>query len=230
MGNVGYKGGLEGVNHGFLSFAYPFGEGDAVALSVIGLQVRDIPKRVDDTPKPIGYFEAMDYAGILSLCKSFTPNLFVGVNLKMIQQEIDGKQLENVAYGGDIGVLYRGERLSVGFCAQNLFGSSLRFEDGEDELPKNYKVGASFQLKGITLVVDVNKPIDREEVNYHGGGEVVLGKVLSFRAGYRSGPQDIGSGYTFGVGVNLGGIKLDYAYLPYEELGDAHRLSLVLKL
>ena len=41
--------------------------------------------------------------------------------------------------------------------------------------------------------------------------------------------QDIGQGLTAGIGYKFGRICLDYAYVPYGDLGDTHRISLGMK-
>jgi len=48
------------------------------------------------------------------------------------------------------------------------------------------------------------------------------------RAGYRTG-QDIGSGISYGAGFKIGKISLDYAYVPYGDLGNIQRISLGIK-
>jgi len=52
--------------------------------------------------------------------------------------------------------------------------------------------------------------------------------MLALRAGYRTG-QDIGSGMSAEVGLRIGKIDLDYAYVPYGDLGNTHRISLEIK-
>ena len=38
--------------------------------------------------------------------------------------------------------------------------------------------------------------------------------------------QDIGEGITAGIGLKMGKTSIDYAYVPYGDLGDTHRISL----
>ncbi|MDI6735688.1 MAG: hypothetical protein QME42_05775, partial [bacterium] len=58
------------------------------------------------------------------------------------------------------------------------------------------------------------------------GGEYVIKELLALRAGYKSGPQDEGSGLTAGFGITCTPFILDYAYQPYDELGNSHYVSL----
>jgi hypothetical protein len=62
-----------------------------------------------------------------------------------------------------------------------------------------------------------------------GGVEFGLSSAIALRAGYRSG-RDIGSGLSAGLGFRLDRVGIDYAYVPYAELGDTHRFSLQIQL
>ncbi|MEO0206338.1 MAG: OmpA family protein, partial [candidate division WOR-3 bacterium] len=82
----------------------------------------------------------------------------------------------------------------------------------------------------LNLLLDLNLPLDNIiRVNF--GFEYNFNPILSFRAGWRSGPYDISelglfSGLTTGFGIRYSGIKFDYAFVPYGKLGITHRLSL----
>ncbi len=95
---------------------------------------------------------------------------------------------------------------------------------GSDPLPLTFKVGAASELKALTLAVDVAKPQDNE-IYYCLGAEWWLRNALASRLGYRTN-QDIGQGLTTGIGYKFGRICLDYAYVPYGDLGDTHIISL----
>ncbi|MEW6606473.1 MAG: hypothetical protein AB1414_03330 [bacterium] len=62
------------------------------------------------------------------------------------------------------------------------------------------------------------------------GAEYVVKKAIALRAGYKSGPQDKGSGLTAGFGISwCAPFSLDYAYQPYDELGNSHYVSLQIR-
>jgi len=50
-------------------------------------------------------------------------------------------------------------------------------------------------------------------------------RAVALRAGYRTG-RDVGLGWTAGLGFKTGTFGLDYAYAPYGDLGNTHRISL----
>ncbi len=60
------------------------------------------------------------------------------------------------------------------------------------------------------------------------GAEYLLG-ILALRAGYRSDIKDnidSASGISAGLGLKLGSFDLNYAWVPYGDLGTANRLSI----
>ena len=63
------------------------------------------------------------------------------------------------------------------------------------------------------------------------GGEYAIMGVFALRTGYKTG-SDLGAaaGLRAGCGFILPRIGLDYAFAPYGELGDSHRVSLLVKM
>ncbi|MCK4418849.1 hypothetical protein KAV79_03495, partial [Candidatus Aerophobetes bacterium] len=88
-------------------------------------------------------------------------------------------------------------------------------------------VGAASKLKALTLAIDIAKPQDNQ-VYYCLGAEWSLRNVLALRVGYKTN-QDIGNGITAGIGLKMGKTSIDYAYVPYGDLGNTHRISLGIK-
>ena len=62
------------------------------------------------------------------------------------------------------------------------------------------------------------------------GVEDVVHEFLSLRAGYRAvyaDTQILGlTGLSVGLGLQIQNLGIDYAYLPYGDLGTTHRISL----
>jgi outer membrane protein OmpA-like peptidoglycan-associated protein len=83
-------------------------------------------------------------------------------------------------------------------------------------------------LDGVFALLD-NVP------NVRYGVEYTPFKPLSLRLGYRTGPFNPSSlgyinGLTGGIGLSLSGLTLDYAFVPYGELGLTHRIGLKVAL
>ena len=116
----------------------------------------------------------------------------------------------------------------------------MKFIAQESALPMNVKCGigysrSSISLATFSLAVDVNAPIDND-MYANAGMEyaMVLGNKLNvaFRGGYKSNTKGINglSGISAGLGMMIGNYGIDYAWLPFGDLGDTHRVSLSIGL
>lgn len=74
------------------------------------------------------------------------------------------------------------------------------------------------------MAADVAKPQDND-VYWCLGAEWWMQDTIALRAGYKTN-QDIGPGWSAGLGFKFQRICLDYAYAPYGDLGNTHRISL----
>ena len=55
-------------------------------------------------------------------------------------------------------------------------------------------------------------------------------KFLALRLGYKSATDlDSSSHWGYGMGLDLGAYGIDYAFVPYSDLGDTHRLSILMR-
>jgi hypothetical protein len=59
----------------------------------------------------------------------------------------------------------------------------------------------------------------------HIGGEATVRELLALRAGYKSRP-DLSSTVTAGFGLFWRMMRIEYAYVPFEEINDTHYISL----
>ena len=127
----------------------------------------------------------------------------------------------------DMGMLYKlPNNLSFGVNSQNI----VKFTDSwmSNLYPATY-VGVSHRLD-IPLRLSVGAKLsDRENATYLFGFESDLIKNVSLRMGYSAKLDSLSGGNAgAGFGVNWMNMKMDYAYVPNNELGSTHRISLVL--
>ncbi|MBU0599193.1 PorV/PorQ family protein [bacterium] len=224
-----YNKHFQGINHGYLSYVTPINKGkSAIGISVLGLIVDDIEVRVSDTLEPDSISKATDLAGILSYGTEVAKYLSLGLNLKLIKSKIiDSKS--DLSYTGDVGLLFKKDRLSLGAVYTNL-GGKLKYKDKEEPIHQCLKAGVALSAmkNHLLLSVDVNLPNDNK-AHYHSGVEISLAN-LALRAGYLTGPKDIGKNFTAGFGLKLGSLFIDYAFVPYGDLGDTHQVSLGIRI
>jgi hypothetical protein len=206
---------FEGVGQGYLSLGFPL-LGGTVGMGTNYVTMGDLEGR-DEVGNPTETFKASD----LSISAGFATRvgrLLLGLSGGMVRSTIAG-DTQSAFLGTVGGLLDIGQSFTLGVAAQNL-GTKL----GEDPLPLVLKGGLALELGFLNLAADIAKPQD-DDLYYCAGIEGWIGNVLALRAGYRTG-QDIGPGWTAGLGFKTDKFGLDYAYVPYDDLGTTHRISM----
>lgn len=206
---------FEGISQGYVSVGFPL-LGGTMGLGTNYVSMGDLEGR-DESGNPTGTFQASD----LAVCIGFAGRLgklSLGLSGGMVRSTVAADS--NSAFLGTVGGLFEiGKNFSVGAVAQNL-GTKL----GEDSLPLILKAGLALEVGSFFLAADIGKSQDTD-LYYCVGIESWIGSVVALRAGYRTG-RDVGPGWTAGLGFKMGGFALDYAYVPYSNLGNTHRISL----
>jgi len=185
----------------------------------------------DDIGRPTGQLKSNNYQAVIGLAFSPIRSFTAGVNVKYFRERLDSFHAGGVAV--DLGVAYSFSPVGIrlGAAAQNL-GADVKFDDVGEPLPTTLRAGAShaFALVPRTLectyAFDLVKP-RFESLFLSAGAEVRLYETLALRAGWCGGESRKGSGFTAGAGAMLlNRVQLDYAWTPYGELGNFHRVSL----
>jgi len=117
--------------------------------------------------------------------------------------------------------------LGIGFAARHL--GAVSYGSGTDKLPTELAAGTNYSVAGFTGTIDVAVPLAGDP-NVRVGIEYAPIKEAALRIGYRTGPTDlVGLGFTGGLtgglGVTVGNLGLDYAFVPYGRLGLTHRVG-----
>jgi len=202
------------INQGYVTLASPLLVG-VTALGVNYIDMGQIEGR-DEYGNPTGNFGASDihlFAGYAIKFKNISLGLTIGWLQDKIKEDIKSSFL------GNIGVFYSlNKYFTFGAVVQNI-GTKL----GSDSLPLTFKVGTALKLKNLILTADLPLSIE-----YYGlGAEWWVGSILALRVGYKA--THTITTITTGIGLKFEKICLDYAYVPYSEIGSAHRLSLKIK-
>jgi long-subunit fatty acid transport protein len=178
----------------------------------------------DKDDNPIGNFSAYDFALNIAYAVIANENCYVGISGKLIRQKIENS-IAN-AVGIDLGILYLDpsrEGLKFAAVIQNI-ASKLKFIQKRESLTSACKLGMSYKMNKLTLASDITYPEDNAaRINL--GAEYLLTTNLALRLGYNS-KNKLDSGWTFGAGFKLNTLQIDYAFVPYGELDNTHRVSL----
>jgi len=124
------------------------------------------------------------------------------------------------------------DKLRLSIAAQNI-GTKLKFDKKADQLPLNIKLGASLAITDKLLTaVDVNLPCDNS-IYLGAGAEYWFNKGTAWSFAGRAGVNtrtmgDINglNGLSVGLGAIFNQINLDYAFIPFGDLGSSHRVSI----
>lgn len=229
-----YNKWLEGISAQYLAYAVPLRverknartkNYGTLGASITYLAIEPFAS-YDDKSNSLGTVDASDLALSVSYALQMYRRVSVGMNLKYLSETLAG--IQATSYAMDIGVLVKTlAGVGVGAAVQNV-GTPIVFIKDKGELPRNYKLGISYERdilqQPLTLAFDVNIPNDNDTF-YCMGTEYWIKDVLALRGGYRTG-VDVGSGIRCGLGFKTNLCEIDYAFTSLGELGDTHRVSM----
>lgn len=188
----------------------------------------------DEKRQPTDDFGASDFAIQFSYAKN---NL--GGSFKIIRQQIEEEIATGIAV--DIGLKFKvkNEKLKLGFALRNL-GPKMKFIKEGYNLPLTLSAGAGFTIGGVTLAIDTNYEINERDIKVSFGTEWSPVGFLSLRGGYflnllkntsqnqNKSFSEPDKGLSGGFGINILNYSLDYAVVPYSDLGTTQRISFLI--
>ncbi len=205
-------------------------DSDYAGMSLTLLNMGEIEETTLANPDGSGRsFSPSDMIAVTSYARKLSPVFSIGINVKYISDTIDKSNVTGYAF--DLGTLYSTpfKDLNMGLSIRNIGGLS-----GVDSpLPVNIGLGLAYKLlnrKNLLLACDVNFPND-DQMSIHIGCEYNIVEWFALRIGCNT-RKDDGSGGNLGVGLGLiwNGLAVDYAYAPYGDLGEAHRVSFGIRM
>jgi len=222
MGNISYAGVAGGNRFGF----------GATFLTVGGIERRGTSDAAGVVPE-LGTFDAEDMAVTLSYAQknvlpASLPRLDAGVSLKFIRSTIYTKSAFAVA--ADAGTIYRAtDRIKLALTLQNL-GTGMKFDEVADPLPICLRAGMLYKAgENLNVAGEVSEYLQDEKFYPALGAEYWVRKAFALRAGYKFGydTENLGStvGLSVGFGIKSAGLGVDYAYVPFGDLGNVHRFG-----
>ncbi len=212
--------------------AVPLWKGGVLGLSAIYVGYGSMDK-LDESGQDVGSFTAYDLNISAAYGMKFSDNLLAGVGIKAPMTVIDSEA--TYSFAADLGVLYKvpgWEILNIGLNIMNL-GTNI----GDATQPSQVKLGLGLieAVAGLKIGVDLGQRLFEDSLQVNLGAEYLIMGILAPRVGYKITAEEnrLGSGIV-GLTVGLGlchtfndfGLGLDYAYVPYGDLGDTHRIAL----
>ncbi|MEK7746537.1 MAG: PorV/PorQ family protein, partial [Elusimicrobiota bacterium] len=216
---------FEGITQEYAGFAHALGWG----LNLNYLASGAIPRTTISNPSGagLGTTQASDMALGGGYGRALTETLALGAGVKLIRESIAGYSGQALAL--DLGALWATPRfkdLTLGAALQNI-GPGVRFQSRKESLPLNLRTGAAyrFSARGQEGLLSLDLTKERSESPLVSvGAETRIAQVMPIRLGFGT-RNDAGPGVTAGVGWMLRDVSLDYAFVPYGDLGISHRFS-----
>lgn len=233
---------LNDVNYMMVGGVYPYGDKSAIGAGIINSYSDSIPLAdTDGYDAGIGtwsntvlFLSGATYLNTFPALRNINKDVLIGGSIKYFS--VSGSGGNDVAsvtdsagtgYSADLALLYPAtDYLTLGMNYQNILASKLTRSSGiNEDIPSNLKVGAKFNLLGregdaytshntrrlyLNADYDFGPSIDKR---MHYGFEFWPVSNLAFRTGVD------GDELTAGVGVRLAGIEFNYAYHPYNGIG-----------
>jgi len=242
---------IAGIKHNAFSVAFSPSKG---RFGVFGVTARNIDYGdIDATmvaENDLGYIDLnvmtpQALAVSVGYARSLTDKFSVGGNVGYAVQNLgqsvvpygDSLQTKSNVAGGvtvDFGTLYYTgwKSLAFGMSVRN-FSGEIKYEDEGFQLPLTFSMGLSMDLmdlfpekpQGQSLMLSVDALHYRshpEQLNI--GLEYGFANLVYARAGYRT-SEDI-QALSFGLGLNIKGIIVDYAYTPTSDFADVQRFTI----
>ena len=207
-------------------FSLPWAVGFNVT-SVSDIEVREIPG------EPVSTFNANYF--FMSLSSGFTiiNDLDFGASIKYLYEGLLNNQANGIGF--DFGLNYKTpvNGLTASTVIKNI-GSMNALRNEETKLPADFRLGSSYQFGVESAKLDIitaaefQKYLDADDIHFNLGGDIVYDQLLALRAGYQTGYES--RGFTAGLGIMWGGLRFDYAFMPFSlGLGNANLFSLQFK-
>ncbi|MDD5688277.1 MAG: PorV/PorQ family protein [Elusimicrobia bacterium] len=226
---------LADIGYSYVGYEHP-----VTGIGVIGIGVQYLNygtiKGADENGVEESSFSPSDTSTTLSYGNKLNEDLSIGVGIKYISSKIKNS---GSAIAGDLGLLYKqsDSNLSIGLAMQNV-GGKIKYEDQADNLPMVVRLGFGYEVMDALLLVGGIEASNDKAINVAIGG---MGSEYTYRVnedtnivgrlGYNAKTKDIGGlkGLSLGSGVGYKGYQLDYAFVPFGNLGDTHQVSMNVK-
>lgn len=225
-----YNALIADLDYNYIAYLLPFRAGGTLGLSFQYVDLGTVERRevlAGGSPSSVlGSASANDIAFSATYARTVTSFLDLGASVKVVHETLDNASAS--AFAVDLGARWRPPvpGLTIGVSITN-FGTSLQFFREREDLPLTLRAGVGYRAPGGRwgVVGDVYYVRNHDLDGGVGAEWWVWPEHLVLRAGANT-TTDEGSGLSLGAGFRWQDIALDYAWVPYGELGDQNTVAL----
>ncbi|GAA0880039.1 PorV/PorQ family protein [Algoriphagus jejuensis] len=207
------------AQYDYLGFSTTLGNQNQIAASLIRFGVDDIPdtRFLYDANGAINYnnvqfFNAADYALLLSFARDFSEKIKVGANAKIIHRNV-GKFAQAWGFGLDVGGIYLHKRMTLGLMVRDITTTYNAWTHDAD-LVRDIYSQTNNEVPLNTVEITLPKAIASIAYNWKIGGQFDLLTVLDLETTFDGARNTLVSTSTFSIdpkfGLELGFRKIAF--------------------
>lgn len=221
---------------GFAGWVNPR-ENDAIGVSLNYFFGGNFDRTTTEDPMGTGeQFSSNSIALAGTWAKPLTETISIGVTGRFIYSQIDSYNANG--FSVDLGGMYSPSALpglTGALVVRNAGVQTKAFYSENDPMPTEIAAGVSQSLMDGNLLIaaDATMPLEGD-IDFAAGVEYKPVEMLALRTGWslsaKETADNAGGGFvdamSFGMGTQYNQFSLDYAWKPYADLGNTHRISL----
>ncbi|UCD63395.1 MAG: PorV/PorQ family protein [Candidatus Zixiibacteriota bacterium] len=212
---------FEGTSYNFGGWVYPDIKLGGFGLGYMRIGTDDIVRRTDFVEG--GTFDYAQSQFLIAYGQRLQGGFSLGLSFKLVNQSIDN--LSDYAFGFDLGMMARMSRyFTAGLMFRDMVPPELELQRQSETTPISVAGGMSARLLPLSDEVSVTgvfelEKIENRSAKVHGGVELLFNGNYALRGGYDK------DNLSFGAGLKLNRLKIDYAYKVMDYVDDSHRFS-----
>jgi hypothetical protein len=194
-------------------------------------------KERDEAGNEIGTFNPSDLALTITYGNRFKKNITYGASIKLINSSIASNSSFGIA--GDLGMQYLLPEYgwNFGLSLLNMGSQITYYNEISEDLPFSVQLGATKKLERMPLQLffALTRLNDEDRFKFFNvGAEFTMSKVIKLRFGYDNIKREeykvaassgLG-GFSFGLGIDVKGYNVDYAFSSLGAIGAMHRIGI----
>lgn len=253
--HLSYLNHLGDIRFGTANYARELPGYGILAASLRYLSYGDL-SRLDEFGNDIGSASANDLALTFGFSSSITNQLSYGLTVSGIYSSLVGYRSSAVAFSGGLIYNFPDRETAVGAYMNNAGTQLTTYNRISEPLPLNLALGIVHRLQYIPVrlhftlkklndwpleyIDDEQSPSFFDALPRHmvGGAEFLFGERVTARIGYdswlnsqtRTGKRIDGAGLSFGVGIHLNSMDIDFSRTSFSDMGSVVQLGIGLKI
>ena len=213
---------FEGTQYNYAGWVFPDTKLGGFGVGFFRIGTDDILGRSNFiADRTFGYSQSQI---LVSYGQKLSTDVSFGASFKIVNQSLD--ELSDYGLGLDIGFsLKLSKYITSGMIFRDIVPAELKLDAISETTPISYAGGIGikalpFIKKSVINAAFELEKIEDRTVKVHSGSEILIDNKFAIRGGYDK------DNISFGAGVLINRIKVDYAYKILDDINDSHRFSL----